>query len=70
MYGHLKVDLAETVTEHIRPIRERALALLDDPAELDRLLAKGAMKARETASATLADVYEKIGFLPLGSTAR
>ena len=67
MYGHLKVDLAEAVTEHIRPIRERALGLLDDPAELDRLLAVGAQKARETASVTLADVYNKVGFLPLGS---
>ena len=69
MYGHLKVDLAEAVTEHIRPIRERALYLLEDPAELDRLLAVGASKARETASVTLADVYSKVGFLPLGSTA-
>ena len=69
MYGHLKVDLAEVVTEHIRPIRERALYLLEDPAELDRLLAVGAAKARETASATLADVYSKVGFLPLGSSA-
>ncbi|MCQ2001641.1 tryptophan--tRNA ligase [Arthrobacter zhaoxinii] len=67
MYGHLKVDLADAVTEHIRPIRERALHLLDDPAELDRLLAVGAAKARESASATLADVYNKVGFLPLGS---
>ena len=69
MYGHLKGDLAEVVTEHVRPIRERALSLLEDPAELDRLLAVGAAKARETASATLADVYNKVGFLPLGSTA-
>ncbi|MCC3277323.1 MULTISPECIES: tryptophan--tRNA ligase [unclassified Arthrobacter] len=68
MYGHLKVDLAEVVTEHVRPIRERALYLLDDPAELDRLLAVGAGKAREMASVTLADVYNKVGFLPLGST--
>ena len=68
MYGHLKVDLAEVVTEHIRPIRERARYLLDDPAELDRLLAVGAAKAREMAAVTLADVYNKVGFLPLGST--
>lgn len=68
MYGHLKVDLAEVVTEHLRPIRTRALELLDDPAELDRLLAVGAGKARQTASATLADVYNKVGFLPVGSS--
>lgn len=65
MYGHLKVDVADAVVERISPIRERVFELLDDPAELDRLLAKGAAKAREIASQTLADVYEKVGFLPL-----
>jgi len=64
MYGHLKVDLAEVVTEHLTPIRSRANELLADPAELDRLLAHGADKAREIASATLQDVYAKVGFLP------
>jgi tryptophanyl-tRNA synthetase len=64
MYGHLKVDLAELVAGHLAPIRERANELLADPAELDRLLAHGADKAREIASATLADVYSKVGFLP------
>jgi len=63
MYGHLKVDVAEAVVARVSPIRTRTLELLDDPAELDRLLAHGALKARETASATLEDVYEKVGFL-------
>ncbi|MBO1266574.1 tryptophan--tRNA ligase [Arthrobacter cavernae] len=66
MYGHLKVDLAELVSGHLAPIRDRANELLADPAELDRLLAHGAAKAREIASATLADVYAKVGFLPYG----
>ena len=62
MYGHLKVDLAEVVTEHLTPIRSRANELLADPAELDRLLAHGADKAREIAAATLQDVYAgKVG---------
>ena len=64
MYGHLKVDLAEIVTERLTPIRDRANELLADPAELDRLLAHGADKARDIASATLRDVYAKVGFLP------
>ena len=34
MYGHLKVDLAEAVTQRLEPICTRALELLDDPAEL------------------------------------
>ncbi|PRB68682.1 tryptophan--tRNA ligase [Arthrobacter sp. MYb213] len=68
MYGHLKVAVAEAVVERLTPIRTRTLELLDDPAELDRLLLAGASKAREVASATVADVYQKVGFLPpLGS---
>ncbi|GGJ54318.1 tryptophan--tRNA ligase [Glutamicibacter ardleyensis] len=68
MYGHLKVAVAEAVVDRLTPIRTRTLELLDDPAELDRLLLAGATKAREVASATVADVYQKVGFLPpLGS---
>ena len=68
MYGHLKVAVAEAVVERLAPIRERTLQLLDDPAELDRLLLVGANKAREVAARTVADVYQKVGFLPpLGS---
>lgn len=68
MYGHLKVAVAEAVVERLTPIRERTLELLDDPAELDRLLLAGAAKAREVAGQTVADVYEKVGLLPpLGS---
>lgn len=66
MYGHLKTDLAEAVVGHLSPIRERANELLADPAELDRLLAHGADKAREIAAATLSDVFAKVGFLPYG----
>lgn len=64
MYGHLKVDVAETAVQQLGPIRDRAAELLEDPAELDRLLAKGAGKAREVASETLKAAYEKVGFLP------
>lgn len=64
MYGHLKVGLAEVLTETLEPIQQRAQQLLDDPAELDRLLARGAERAREMASETLALVYQRIGFVP------
>ena len=64
MYGHLKVDLAELAVTSIGPVRDRALQLLEDPAELDALLAKGAAKARSVAAETLKDVYSKVGFLP------
>ncbi len=63
-YGDLKKDLAEVVVEFTGPLRERVQAYRDDPAELDRVLAEGAARAREVAGATLAAVYDRIGFLP------
>ena len=62
-YGALKTELADVVVAHIEPIRNRAEELLSDPAELDRLLAKGAAKANELAEKTLSTVYERIGFI-------
>jgi tryptophanyl-tRNA synthetase len=64
MYGHLKVDLAEVVTDFVTPLRNRTNELLGDPAELDRILARGAARAREIAAGTLAQVYDRMGFLP------
>jgi tryptophanyl-tRNA synthetase len=63
-YGALKGAVAEAVVEAFRPIRERTLELLDDPAELDRLLALNAGRAEEIADATLRRVYDAVGFLP------
>jgi tryptophanyl-tRNA synthetase len=63
-YGDLKKDLAELVVEFAEPVASRTQELLDDVAELDRVLAAGAEQARSVASVTLADVYDKVGFLP------
>ena len=63
-YGDLKKDVAEIVVDTATPYRDRTLALLADPAELDRILAEGAERARDVASATLARVYDRVGFLP------
>ena len=65
-YGDLKKDLAEVVVGFTAPLRERVQAYMDDPAELDRVLAAGSHRAREVAGATLARVYDRIGFLPSG----
>lgn len=62
-YGDLKAAVAEAVVATIEPIRERTLELLADPAELDRLLARGAEKAAAKAEVTLETVYERIGLL-------
>lgn len=63
-YGDLKKDVAEVVADTLGPIRRRTLELLDDPAELDRVLAGNADRAAEIADATLRTVYDRVGFLP------
>jgi tryptophanyl-tRNA synthetase len=63
-YGDLKGEVAESVVTAFRPIRDRTNELLEDPAELDRILADGAARAEEIALATLGRVYDAIGFLP------
>jgi tryptophanyl-tRNA synthetase len=63
-YGDLKKELAEVVVDFVTPVRQRTQELLDDPAELQRILAQGAARAREVAVPTVADVYDKVGFLP------
>ncbi|WP_034268477.1 tryptophan--tRNA ligase [Actinospica robiniae] len=62
-YGDLKKDLAELVTDTLSPFKERTEEILADAGKLDAILAEGAEKAREVASRTLSEVYEKIGFL-------
>ncbi|GAB2686207.1 tryptophan--tRNA ligase [Thalassiella azotivora] len=63
-YGDLKKDLAEVVVDALSPIRERATTYLEDPAELDAVLADGAERAGTIARDTLARVYDRVGFLP------
>jgi len=63
-YGDFKAAVADAVVEYLTPVRERYAELRGDEAELERLLAAGAGKAREIASGTLADVREVMGVGP------
>jgi tryptophanyl-tRNA synthetase len=63
-YGDLKSEVADAVISVIEPIRQRATELLSNTDELDRLLSSGSSRANELAEATLASVYDKIGFIP------
>jgi tryptophanyl-tRNA synthetase len=63
-YGALKKDLADVVVDAFAPIRERTEKLLANEGELDRMLADGAARARRLATATMARVRDRIGFLP------
>jgi tryptophanyl-tRNA synthetase len=63
-YGDLKGATADAIVAAFEPVRTRTLELLDDPAELDRVLAGNAERAEAIADATLARVYDRVGFLP------
>jgi tryptophanyl-tRNA synthetase len=62
-YGDLKKDLAELVTETFTPFKERTEQILAEEGKLDAILAEGAEKARSVAAVTLAEVYDRIGFV-------
>jgi len=61
-FGTFKPALAELAVEKLAPVGARMRSLLADPAEIDRILAAGALKARETAAPTVAEVKKLIGF--------
>ncbi|MFT4299654.1 MAG: tryptophan--tRNA ligase [Aeromicrobium sp.] len=66
-YGHLKVALGELLADFVGDFGRRTEELLADRAELDRIFAAGAARAREIAVPTLERVYERSGFVaPLG----
>jgi tryptophanyl-tRNA synthetase len=69
-YGDLKKELAEVVADFVAPVRARTQELLDDRAELERVLAAGAERAREVASRTVATAYDRVGFLPPAAVSR
>ena len=63
-YGPLKTDAAEAVVDVLQPVQLRRSELLADPAELDRIIARGAEKASEVAAVTVRRAKEAMGFLP------
>ncbi|WJY89088.1 tryptophan--tRNA ligase [Corynebacterium confusum] len=63
-YGHLKVDTAEALEAFTTPLKARFDELMADPAEIERILARGAERASEVAQPLVDDVYAKVGFLP------
>jgi tryptophanyl-tRNA synthetase len=62
-YGDFKAAVAEAVVELFAPVRARYAELVADPAELDRVLADGAARAREVAEQTMGEVRARIGLL-------
>jgi tryptophanyl-tRNA synthetase len=60
-YEELKSQVAEAVVEELRPVRERTLELLADPAELDRIRDEGAVRARERCAHRLSAALKVAG---------
>jgi tryptophanyl-tRNA synthetase len=64
-YGDLKKQLAEDIISYTSPIRDRIIDILENDAYLAKVARMGAEKARESASKTLAEVKEVVGFRKL-----
>jgi tryptophanyl-tRNA synthetase (EC 6.1.1.2) len=63
-YGDMKKQLAEDINKFCAPIRERILDMAANTEYLDKVARMGAEKARESASKTLNEVRQIIGFRP------
>jgi tryptophanyl-tRNA synthetase len=61
-YGDMKKQLAEDIIKVTEPIRERILEILADRKYLAKVVALGAEKARASASKTIREVREIIGY--------
>ena len=65
-FGAFKEVLAEALVAHLTPIQGRLTRLLDDPAEIDRLLRRGADRAAAIADPIVTEAERIVGFLPRG----
>jgi tryptophanyl-tRNA synthetase len=66
-YGDLKRDVAEALSELLRPVRERRVDLEKDPAYVEAVLAEGASTAHAVAARTYAAAADAMGLLPPNS---
>jgi tryptophanyl-tRNA synthetase len=60
-YGAFKTAVAEAVTDFLLPVRDEYEGIRGDEAELERILARGAEKARGIVSGTMIDVRRAMG---------
>jgi tryptophanyl-tRNA synthetase len=61
-FGVFKPALAEAAVEVLRPLGEAMRGYLNDPAEIDRVLVRGAEQARAIADETVGAVKDLVGF--------
>ena len=60
-YGDFKATVGEAVAEELRPVREKYAELMNDKAELERLMKQGAEIATKISSRTLTKARKKVG---------
>jgi tryptophanyl-tRNA synthetase len=63
-FSQFKAKLTDTAVAVLGPINAEMKRLMNDPAEIDRVLKNGADKANAIAEPVLAEVYKTVGFLP------
>jgi len=63
LFGHFKVALADLAVDKLAPISTEMSRLMDDPAEIDRILGRGAERAREITVPILEKTYDIVGML-------
>ena len=62
-WGQFKPHLADVAVETLSPITSEMARYMSDPGEIDRILAEGAQKARETAAPILSEAYRLVGMI-------
>jgi tryptophanyl-tRNA synthetase len=62
-FSAFKSELADLVVAKLAPITAEMRRLMDDPAEIERILRDGAERAEAIASDNLAQIYDIVGFL-------
>ncbi len=62
-FSLFKKQLADLAVAKLVPIEERMRRLMEDPAEVDRVLAAGGRRARQLAEPTLKEIQDVVGFL-------
>jgi tryptophanyl-tRNA synthetase len=66
-WSEAKQLLFERIDREIGPMRERYQSLIDNPAEIERILQAGARKARAYATPFLAELRQAVGLRNLGA---
>ena len=63
LFGHFKMALADLAVAKLSPISTEMARLMEDQAEIDRILGRGAERAREIAAPILKRTYDIVGMV-------